>query len=435
MSIASKAIAVALTTILLACCCSGGGGGGGDGFDGTFDDDEYAYADMYNAIGHQGLVPVRGRLVVEDESVDITDTRPLDQISQDEIKDTMVSVAIVSGGDRYELGEVSTDGEGYLDASFTTDAPTGSYTIEVFYDGDLVGTASLILLDDGHSDVVVRSDVDLTYLNTDFMSSSGLLGLMTEKADDRATLPGMEEVYNGLREADGAGDRSVVFLSGSPRFFKRIIEGKMQLDGVDQDGLVLKPFKDIVVDNIRDFDVDQIVDELHEQIGYKLYWLLRLRLEVPSGTREILMGDDSEADVVVYNLYHRFTAGELDPSELDAELVLVGVTDSWRGLIDGIASDVQAAVAGAPVAAIYINATGAAGDTFPVSDWVIDDLIRYHEGTWPLVLDMYEEGWVSEGAAQDTRDRLVTLGATDESLAAAASNADFLDPGSADAFQ
>ncbi len=433
MSNAAKAIAVALTTILLAGC--GGGGGGGGGFDGTFDDDEYAYADMYNAIGRQGLVPVRGRLVVEDEPVDITDTRPLDQISQDEIENTTVSVAIVSGGDRFELGEVSTDGEGYLDASFTTEAPAGSYTIEVFFDEGLAGTASLILLDDGHSDVVVRSDVDLTYLNTDFMSSSGLLGLMTEKADDRATLPGMEEVYSGLREADGAGDRSVVFLSGSPRFFKRIIEGKMQLDGVAQDGLVLKPFKDIVVDNVLDFDVDQIVDELHEQIGYKLYWLLRLRLEVPSGTREILMGDDSEADVVVYNLYHRFTAGELDPSELDDELVAVGVTDSWRDLIDSIASDVQDAVAGAPVAAIYINATGAAGDTFPVSAWVIDDLTRYHEGAWPLVLDMYEEGWVSEDAAQDTRDRLVSLGATADSLAAAASNADFLDSGTADAFQ
>ena len=45
--------------------------------------------------------------------------------------------------------------------------------------------------------IAVRSDVDLTYLNTDFMSATGKLKLLTDRASDRQTLAAMEVVYRG----------------------------------------------------------------------------------------------------------------------------------------------------------------------------------------------------------------------------------------------
>ena len=61
---------------LLATSCGGGGGGG------IFGDDDAPYADMFNSLGHQDHLPVRGRLVLEEEDVDITRTTPFSQLSQ-----------------------------------------------------------------------------------------------------------------------------------------------------------------------------------------------------------------------------------------------------------------------------------------------------------------------------------------------------------------
>ncbi len=101
------------------------------------------------------------------------------------------------------------------------------------------------------------------------------------------------------------------FLSGSPNFFKMVLEEKAQLDGIAEDGIVLKPFKDIIASKVTEVDLGGVVPALEEQVGYKLTALLRLRLDVPVDTREILLGDDSEADAVAYALYHQLTSRQL----------------------------------------------------------------------------------------------------------------------------
>ena len=426
---ALRAAPLLLTAVAAATLAACGGGGGG----GLFGGDDEVYADMYNGIGSTDTIPLRGRLVYEDESppTDNLDTNAFAQISQDELKNTSADVVLIdAAGTQYDLGASPTDDEGYFDLALDASSlglTPGSYTLEVYHEMQKVGSSTVRLLDDTYDDVIVRSDVDQTYLNTDFMSSTGKLDLMRAPATERDELPGMDEAYKALRAGDdGQRQRPISFLSGSPRFFKRVLEGKMAIDGVPQDGLILKPFKDIVASDLADLNLDAIFEDLEEQIGYKITALLGLRLQVPPTTRELLMGDDTEADVVIYVLYHRFTSGELDVDGLMAELDALSVAPFWKDQIATLAPQVATHMEGhpGPVQAIYINRTGRSGEeAFPVEDWIIDGLVVYHTGAWPFILDQLEEDRVSLDGVDAVRARLEELGATSDDLDALAAEA------------
>ena len=401
------------------------------------------YADLYAGLGWTGRVPVRGRLVNEDEAVDKNEATPLNQFSQDEIENATVQIAVVTADCvRFELGELTTDPEGYLDGAFDgLELPAGVHRLEVSYQGRVAGTATTRVLPPDYAGHLVRSDVDQTWLDTRFMGTTDKLELLVQQASERDTLPAMNVVYPALAAgADGEAARAVVFLSGSPRFFKQVLEAKLIRDGITADGLVLKPFTDIIIDNILDLDVDEISAELHEQIGYKVYHLLRLRLDVPAAAREILMGDDTEADAVAYALYHRFTAGELDEEALAAALVEVGVVDPWLGQIRQVAPAVTAHLVGAPspVQTIYINRTdGLTGEHFAVADWRVPGITRYHTGAWSLILDLYEDDRVSAEGVLSVKTALVERGQDEADMAASAAAGvedGFLDATTAAAF-
>lgn len=421
---------------LLGCSSSGGGGG-------LFGGDNVPYADMMNVLGTTSEVTIRGRIVREAKGYNPATTDPLDSASQDEIKGAQVSISLV-GASTIPLGEAVADSEGYIRATFPmSGASPGDYTVQVTYDGAAAaGVGRARLLPDGYSDLLVRSDIDLTYLNTNFTSKVGLLELMEQSASERDALPAMEVVYQALREgpnAAGAADRPLTFVSGSPTFFKRVLESKAALDSVREEGIFLKNYTDIVITNLDSFDFAGVVPDLKEQVGYKLAVFLELRLEVPPSIPEVYLGDDSEADFVVYNLYHRFTSGALSVDDLMAQADAVGVTAEWRAIIADLAPKVAAHLAGAPapVQAIYINRTGKKSANFEVNDWLLPDMSRLHTGAWPLILDLYEEGLVSAAAVTATRDRLKALGQTDEQLAQAVQdgvNDGFLDGATASQF-
>jgi hypothetical protein len=383
------------------------------------------YADMSNTIGTTVRLPVRGRIFKVIDGFDPTTTTPFAQISQEELPNEPVT--ITTGG--ATLGVLNTDAEGYLDQTLDITAVAlvpGTYTLGFAVRGRAAGTATVRLLSPQAPGVVVRSDVDLTYLNTDFMSTTGKLALLIQRGSERATLPAMQAVYRGMRRgANSAGDIPLTYLSGSPNFFKMVLEEKVRLDQILQDGVVLKPFKDIIAANVTDVDLSKVVPALEEQVGYKLSALLRLRLDVPPDTREILMGDDSEADAVAYSLYHRFTSKQLTVAELitAADAVPVDPT-TWRPLIVDLAGRVAPVLPqSAPVVAIYINRTGTPNARFPVASWTVPQLTRVHTGAWPLALDLFEEGRLSGPATAAVKARLIELGQTSATLSAAAQDA------------
>jgi len=382
-------------------------------------------------------------LVNEDGAVNNNDATPFNQFSQDEIGNATVEVAVITSECvRIELGSLTTGPEGYLEGVFEdVDVPAGIHRLEVSHQERVAGTSSIRVLANDYTGLLIRSDVDQTWLDTRFMGTADKLELLGKPASERRTLPAMNMVYPAIKTGlDGQTDRSLVFLSGSPRFFKRVLEAKLVRDGVHADGLVLKPFKDIIIDNLLAFDLDEISAELHEQIGYKVYNLLRLRLDVPPTARELLMGDDTEADVVAYALYHRFTAGMLDGDALVAALGEVDVAEPWLGEIQQLAPTVATHLAAhpAPVQTIYINRTdGLTGEHFPVGEWSIPGITRYHTGAWPLVLDLYEDERVSENDVRSVRMALQAAGHDASRLDAAASagvDDGFLDPMTAATF-
>lgn len=392
---------------------------------------DVVFADMSNATSSVDLLPVRGRLMEEDkEDVHDPSVTPFSQLSQDEFPDERVEIKLARSGARVTVATLETDDEGWLDALVGIshlDLSPGRYDFEVWYDGHFAGLSQVTLLSQEHVAPVVRSDVDLTYLFTDFHSTSAMLELLSQDASERTTLDGMEVVYQALRAGpDKNMGRPVTFLSGSPRGFKRTLEHKIELDAMEQDGLILKPFKDIATANLIDFDVTSIIPELKEQIGYKLFWLMKMRRELPARTPELLMGDDSEADFVVYNLYARFLGGQLSTSQLEVALDELGVSESWR---DGILEHARMLDPSriAPPVGIYINETATPGDTFSISEWALPGLTRHHAGAWPLMLDLLEEGHVNQLEIARLRARLTALGVDIQLACQRASSAPFLE--------
>ena len=387
----------------------------GGGTEVRADVDDEAFADVSPWLGTTRSLRVRGRIVEEDDPVDRLESRPIKEASQDEVDDAPVGFFAFVGGVERRLGDRKADEEGYFDARLDLVRHRfgpGDIKIGIRHGGRVIGEARARLLSTEFGGVVIRSDVDLTYLSTDFHSKTAMAKLLTQKAKDRVALPGMPAVYRALRRGSGADtNRPIVFLSGSPRFFKRTLEGKMQLDGVVHDGLVLKPFKDIISARLLALEPQRIVPELEEQIGYKLRALLEARLDLPLGARELLMGDDSEADFAVYALYHRFMSHGLDVAGLLAELDRVGVSSGWRAQIAVLAPRVRAALpAPRPVVGIYIRATDKPSAKMKVDDWRIAGLTRVHRGTWPLALDLFEEGLIDEAGVRSVASALDARG-------------------------
>jgi hypothetical protein len=379
---------------------------------------------MSNTIGTTARMPVRGRIIRVPDGFNPATTTPFAQISQEELPNEPVTIN--TGGTM--LGVLTTDAEGYIDQALDVTAAAlapGIHQLGFTVRGRLAGTASAMLLSPQAPGVVVRSDVDLTYLDTHFMSTTDKLALMVQRGSERATLPAMQALYRGLRRgATSAEDVPLSFLSGSPNFFKMTLEEKIRLDLIAQDGVVLKPFKDIIAAKVTDLDLNAIVPALEEQVGYKLTALLRLRLDVPPDTKEILMGDDSEADAVAYSLYQGFTSKQMTAAQLVAAADAVPVDPTWRPAIVDLAARVAPVLPQtSPVVVIYINRTGTPNSRFPVASWTVPGLTRYHTGAWPLALDLFEDGRLSGPATAAVKARLIELGQTNAMLSAAAQDA------------
>ncbi len=354
-----------------------------------------AYADLSNSLGTTEAFPIRGRLVWESHAPDLSRTAPYEELFQDEIRVGKLDLSLQTAKATVSLGSVTADGEGNIDASISISdlgIPPGMYQVKALYRGQLAGTVSVQLLAMTRTAPVVRSDVDKTYLASDFSSALGLVDLLSSDATARETLPAMATLHAQV-------NLPLVFLTGSPRFFSRTLQGKFKLDQLHDDGLVTKPFKDIVIGALSEMAPQDIVPALKEQIGYKLYWLMRMRLELPATTPEILMGDDSEADHVVFELYRRVIAKELDPASLSIELATLQVAESWRNQIASLAPAVIDSVSpSGRVQAIYIRKTNIESP-YPVTNWASPAQL-HHSGTAPMAISLHQLGALSAKGLQ-----------------------------------
>lgn len=359
------------------------------------------HADIYNALGTPDSVQFDARLVLEPNLVDRTQARPTDQIRESEVKNTEVRLHIQG-----QSLLTSTDAEGAINLNLSealAKSPAMSPGRKIItvtppdeHDREL-GRGWVNIMPPQSDGIVVLSDIDLTYLNTHFHRTTDKMSLLREDARARVTLPGMAELYQGLREdcAHDATPAPLAFLSGSPRFFKRVIEGKLSMDGVVHDALMLKPFKALAWRALFNWRPHRIVQAFREQVGYKLGAMLLNRLRLPAGVAEILLGDDSEADFVVYNLYTHILQGAWRPADLNARLKSLSVTDAERETITLLASRTRAHVTARPaVRFIGIRQTGHDNKRFDMARWTRPEM-RHHADTLELAEHLHEAHLIS----------------------------------------
>jgi hypothetical protein len=195
--------------------------------------------------------------------------------------------------------------------------------------------------------ITFRWDLDKTYLRTQFETLRQMVKIPFEAAADKIHLPGVPQVIQALRRCAVARVERpfVFFLSASPPQIGNAIREKLELDGIEYDGIIFK-------DQLRNL-VRGRWRSLREQIGYKLGELLESRQLGPAASREVLFGDDWESDPLIYSLYADVLAGRLDAEATDR---LLRTLEVERGAAARVLRAVEAVTGhGEVVLRIYIN--------------------------------------------------------------------------------
>ncbi|HZR83186.1 MAG TPA: phosphatase domain-containing protein [Candidatus Binatia bacterium] len=201
----------------------------------------------------------------------------------------------------------------------------------------------------GEPAVTFRWDLDKTYLRTEFETFRQLVRIPFESAADKVHLPGVPQLIRALRRSALArGERPYVFfLSASPPQIGTAIRQKLDLDGIEYDGITFK-------DQLRNLMRGRF-KSLTEQIGYKLAELLEARVRGPAAPREVLFGDDWESDPLIYSLYADVLSGALSPARLADVLAALAVERLAMARIERAAEALSEAGHVDAVARIYIN--------------------------------------------------------------------------------
>jgi hypothetical protein len=160
-------------------------------------------------------------------------------------------------------------------------------------------------------------DIDNTYLMTEWSGLRDLIRIRFEAAIDKRPVAGAPEMLQALRRGTGGERKPIYFVSASPATMREVLEKRMLLDGVEQDGAT---FRDLWTGIGRPH-----LRHVRDVYGYKVAALLLYRLEGPAEAREVLFGDDREHDPEVYVLYARICAGALRGQALEGVLNARGV--------------------------------------------------------------------------------------------------------------
>lgn len=232
-------------------------------------------------------------------------------------------------------------------------------------------------------------DLDKTYLDTTFETLRGLIRTVREKAFQKRNVPGTATLVRALRDDwqekhRGRKDFPIYFITASPPQLERKIHDKLAFDGIYPFGLFCK-------DNLQNIAPKRWW-RLTQQIGYKLQALLQLRLHLSPNVRQILWGDDSEADAVIYSLYSDLCSRRLGDKEAAQILRHFKVMGNQVDTILRLREDIPEQD---PVEKIYINL---AADTDADYYLKFGRRILPTYNTFQLTLDLHQDHRL--GAAQ-----------------------------------
>ena len=233
------------------------------------------------------------------------------------------------------------------------------------------------------------SDIDKTYLVTQIDSVRGLLRAAFETAEMKSNVPGFSILLRGARR--GAGEQPqqnpLFFITASPPQLGEKIQSKMELDGIEYDGIIYKnQMSHVRRGNFR---------KLTEQIGYKLLALLLMWSKFPKKAKLVLFGDDSESDVLIYSLLADVLKGDVVGRDLADLLMTLGVGREEALKIGWVSRSIQTPVA--PVHAIYINLETGSHPTYYNR---FGGFVYPTENTLQAAVSLYEKSLIREQAVR-----------------------------------
>lgn len=256
------------------------------------------------------------------------------------------------------------------------------------------------------SEVIYLWDIDKTYLDTHFETLKGLLKVAFEKAFQKKNIPGTRVLVRSLMgptELSSNKPFPIYFISASPPQMERKIRMKMELDGINPYGAFFK-------DNLRNLSPKHF-RRLTQHVGFKLQALMELRTRLKEDVRQILFGDDSESDAVIYSLYSDICARRISEKPLRRVLDELHVTPLQQDSILELQNRIPEQD---PVEKVYINL---ANDTDPDYYEKFGRRLLPTFNTFQIAVDLFQDGRVSEAQLQRVaQDMVLNYGYTSDEL-------------------
>ncbi len=257
------------------------------------------------------------------------------------------------------------------------------------------------------SEEVFVWDLDKTYLDTKWGTLKELFETAFEKAFQKRNVPGTGSLVRGLsaswQEVTGQKVFPIYFITASPPQIEEKIVEKLILDGIQPLGIFFK-------DNLKNLKPKRLW-RLTQQVGFKLQALLQLRMRLHEHVRQVMWGDDSESDAIIYSLYSDICARRLTERELREILRGLRVIGEQTEIILRLQGRVPERD---PVEKIYINL---AVDTDPDYYLKFGRRVVPTDNTFQAALDLYQDRRINfEQVTRVAQDMIMNYGFTIEEL-------------------
>lgn len=201
---------------------------------------------------------------------------------------------------------------------------------------------------DGALSEVYVWDLDKTYLDTSWHTLGDLWRTAFEKSFQKRNVPGTATLVSCVKEnwmANRSEERfPLFFITASPPQMETKIKEKLEIDEILPEGIFFK-------DNLKNIRPGRW-RRLSQQVGFKVQALMQLRSKFSGEISQILWGDDSETDAVIYSLYSDICSRRWSEAELVKLLKHFGVT---RAQTDTILDLQDQCPEHDPVEKVYIN--------------------------------------------------------------------------------
>jgi hypothetical protein len=197
-------------------------------------------------------------------------------------------------------------------------------------------------------DEVYVWDLDKTYLDTHWQSLRDIFRISFTDNFHQNNVPGTGTLVSSLKqswqEKNGGGAFPIFFITASPPQMEKKIREKLERDDILPLGIFFK-------DNLKNLWPGRFW-KLSQHVGYKVSALMYLRTLLKENVTQVLWGDDSETDAIIYSLYSDICSRRLAGDERDKVLRNFQVTGEQMNRMESTLE--QIAVLD-PVEKIYIN--------------------------------------------------------------------------------